>query len=112
MKTNQSNVQRISTKRASARQAQLSEDGVPTKTVSGLTEEIQILRALIHKANNLAEKDESPERVLEMLTTIGRASTQLATLLRANIKLGEGQTASLALKQAVDKMVKDGKLKL
>jgi len=98
--------------KANVRRARLSEEGVPAKTVSGLAEEIQILRALIHKANSLAEKDESPDRVLVMLTRIGRASTQLAALLKANIKLGEGQTASLALKQAVDKMVKDGKLKL
>jgi predicted nucleic acid-binding protein len=103
---------RPNVRRASTRQAALSEESALSRNGSGLTEEIQILRALIHKASNLAEEDKSPERVLEMLTTIGRASTQLAALLRTNIKLGEGQTASLALKQAVDKMVKDGKLKL
>jgi len=96
------------------RRTRLSEDGgnIPGRNAAGLTDEIQILRALIRKASSLAEKDEKPERVLEMLTTIGRASTQLAVLLKANIRLGEGQTASSALKQAVDKMVRDGKLKL
>jgi hypothetical protein len=103
---------RPNVRRASTRRVRLSEEGATGRNGPGLTEEIQILRALIHKASSLAEEDKSPERVLEMLTTIGRASTQLAALLKANIKLGEGQTASLALKQAVDKMVKDGKLKL
>jgi len=101
-------------KQPKIRRTRLSEDrgGAAGRNAAGLTEEIQILRALIRKASSLAEEDKKSERVLEMLTTIGRASTQLAVLLKANIKLGEGQTASSALKQAVDKMVRDGKLKL
>ena len=84
--------------------------GVSPTPCNDLTEEIRILRAIIHQVARQAELARSaegcePVDLQEVLHSIGEASTHLATLLRAQQEFTSGDDLPGALHQALENIL-------
>lgn len=71
---------------------------------SDLTNEIEVVRRLIHDAQELAAQDCSLDTVLATLGTISRASAHLATLLKAERDLREDESTADYIRAALEEI--------
>lgn len=77
-----------------------------------LQEEIDMLRALMRMVEKLADEGKSLGEMLKMLDILGKSSTRLASLLRAQKVLCEerefGSVFNQALSEVIEEMGMDG----
>jgi hypothetical protein len=74
-----------------------------------LDEEINYLRRLIQIVREQFTEDIEIGQLLNVLDAVGKATTRLATLIKAQQSLGEDETFAAALAEAVRDVVSDFK---
>ncbi|HHY88990.1 MAG TPA: hypothetical protein GYA06_08740 [Chloroflexi bacterium] len=70
----------------------------------GLTEEIAMLRVVLRRVMALADEGRPLPELLRIAETLGKAATRLATLLKAERQLGQGEVTS-ALDEVLEEMI-------
>ncbi len=82
---------------------------------SSLNDEIRLLRGIIRQVAELTENGQPPADLLEILRTVGEASTRLATLIKAQHELSPSADLPAVLNQVLERIkaemdVSDGHL--
>ena len=73
----------------------------------GLDEEIGILRDIIRRVVVQGGAGLELAELMGMLDTVGKASTRLATLLKAQRALGEGEGLAASIDQALAQVIRE-----
>jgi hypothetical protein len=81
--------------------------GTPVQEASELREEIAMLRGVMRRVEALTADDCSLAELLRILSTLGQASTRLATLLKAEKMLDASQDVSQVLNQAIEEVLQE-----
>ncbi|MBI9043371.1 MAG: hypothetical protein JEZ06_02725 [Anaerolineaceae bacterium] len=77
------------------------------KQKQGLQNEIAMIRNVLHQIIDQTDTGCSVQELLRILDAIGKASTRLATLLKTEHVLGEGEGVTDLLNQALREMMKE-----
>jgi len=79
----------------------------PIPAPRDLAEEINMLRGLIRQVIELADEERSFGELLSILEVVGKSSYRLATLLKVNRELGNGEGLMEVLNQAVSETMQE-----
>jgi hypothetical protein len=80
---------------------------VPAAEAGSLQEEIVMLRTFMRLIENMVDEGKPLGELLRMLDTLGRSSTRLAGLLRAQRELSEDKGFGTVFNQAISEVIQE-----